>query len=99
MGMTKKSFERRIITSAPHCGEVVDVDVDTYLTGNILFSSGAIAQIFTTFDVYGPSAQARFEVYGTRGTLVVPDPNTFGGPVLLLRPEDQAATAKKSIRV
>ena len=95
MGMTKKSFERRIITSAPHCGEVVDVDVDTYLTGNILFSSGAIAQIFTTFDVYyGPSAQARFEVYGTRGTLVVPDPNTFGGPVLLLRPEDQAATAK-----
>ena len=52
MGMTKKSFERRIITSAPHCGEVVDVDVDTYLTGNILFSSGAIAQIFTTFDVY-----------------------------------------------
>ncbi len=93
MGMTKKSFEQRMITSTPHFGEIVDVDVDTHLTGNILFSSGAIAQIITTFDAYY-TGQARFEVYGTRGTLVVPDPNTFGGPVLLLRPEDQAATPK-----
>ena len=94
-GMTKKSFPQRLITSEPHNGEIVDVDVDTHLAGSILFSSGAIAQILTTFDVYyAPGAQARFEVYGTRGTLVVPDPNTFGGPVLLLRPEDQAATPK-----
>ena len=92
MGMTKRSFDRRVITSAPHCGETIEVDVDTHLTGSLLFSSGAIAQIFTTFDVYySPAAQARFEVYGTEGTLVVPDPNTFGGPLLLLRPEDQAA--------
>ena len=95
MGMTKRSFENRLITSQPHWGEEVTVDVDTYLTGHILFSSGAIAQIFTTFDVYyAPSAQERFEVYGTKGTLAVPDPNTFGGPVLLLRPEDQAAAPK-----
>lgn len=95
MGMTKKSFDRRIITSSPHRGEEIQVDVDTYLTGNILFSSGAIAQIFTTFDVhYSPGAQARFEVYGTKGTLAVPDPNTFGGPVLMLRPEDRAAAPK-----
>ena len=24
--------------------------------------------------------------------MIVPDPNTFGGPVLLMRPEDVAAT-------
>jgi predicted dehydrogenase len=95
MGMTRKTFPQRIITSEPHRGEIVYVDVDTYLAGNILFSNGAIAQIFTTFDVYySPNAQARFEVYGSRGTLVVPDPNTFGGPVLLLRPEDMAAAPK-----
>ena len=87
MGMTKKTFPQRIITSQPHYGEVVDVDVDTYLSGNILFSNGAIASIFTTFDVYYTN-QARFEVYGTKGTLVVPDPNTFGGPIMLYRPED-----------
>jgi len=95
MGMTKRSFDQRIITSNPHYGEVVDVDVDTYLSGNILFSSGAIASIFTTFDVYyGRNAQARFEVYGTKGTLAVPDPNTFGGPILLFRPEDQSSFPK-----
>jgi len=87
MGMTKKSFESRLITSQPHFGENVKVDVDTHLTGCIEFTSGAIAQIITTFDVYY-TGQARFEVYGTEGTIVVPDPNTFGGPVLLLRREE-----------
>ena len=89
-GMTKKSFEKRLITSKPHNGEIIDVDVDTHLAGNILFANGAIASIFTTFDVYY-TQQAHFEVYGTKGTLAVPDPNTFGGPVLLYRPEDYVA--------
>jgi predicted dehydrogenase len=92
-GVTKKSFDKRIITSEPHRGEVIDVDVDTYLTGALHFESGAVATVFTTFDVYyGQSNQARFEVYGTKGTLLVPDPNTFGGPVRLYRPEDQEPT-------
>ena len=87
VGMTKKSFDQRLITSQPHYGEVVDVDIDTHLAGNILFANGAIASIFTTFDVYY-TKQSHFEVYGTKGTLVVPDPNTFGGPIYLYRPED-----------
>lgn len=87
---TGKSFDKRIITSRPHYGETVDVDVDTYLAGTLQFANGAIGTLFTTFDVhYNPFAQARFEVYGTKGTLVVPDPNTFGGPIRLFRPEDQ----------
>lgn len=93
MGLTKRSFPRRLITSEPHRGETIDVDVDTWLSGNIEFESGAIAQVFTTFDVHY-TAQARFEVYGSKGSLMVPDPNTFGGPVLLLRPEDAAAAPK-----
>jgi predicted dehydrogenase len=87
VGMTKRSFETRTITSEPHFGTVVPVDIDTHYAGCIEFTSGAVAQITTTFDVHY-SAQARFEVYGTEGTLVVPDPNTFGGNVLLLRAED-----------
>ena len=50
------------------------------------FESGAVGTIFTTFDVYYDT-QARLEIYGSKGTLIVPDPNTFGGPVKLLRPE------------
>ena len=87
IGMTKKFFPTRTITSYPHFGDIVDVDVDTHLTGCIEFSNGAIVQIITTFDVHY-TGMARFEVYGTDGTLIVPDPNTFGGPVLLFRKED-----------
>lgn len=91
--VTKKSFKERLITSEPHYGQKIDVEADTYLTGNITFANGAIAQVFTTFDVYYPSQNyARFEIYGTKGTMIVPDPNTFGGPVLLMRPEDVEAT-------
>jgi len=86
-GVVKKSFENRIITSQPKCGEVIDVEVPTYITGIMHYDNGAIGTIFTTFDVYYQQS-ARLEIYGTKGTLIVPDPNTFGGPVKLLRPED-----------
>jgi len=89
MGMTRKTFPQRLITSEPYRGTLVDVEVDTHLTGCLEFSNGAIVQMCTTFDVYG--GQARFEIYGTKGSMVVPDPNCFGGPVLVYLPEDQAA--------
>ena len=83
--MTKKSFEKRVITSEPHCGEIIDVEVDTHINGTMRFESGAIATLVTTFDTY--KKQTGIEIYGTEGTLYVPDPNTFGGPVKLFRPE------------
>ena len=87
MGVTKASFPTRTITSQPHNGEVVEVKVPTYVTGILNFDNGATGTIFTTFDVCYPN-QARLEIYGTKGTLFAPDPNTFGGPVKLLRQED-----------
>lgn len=87
IGVTKASYSQRVITSQPHCGEIVDVQVPTYVTGILNFDNGATGTIFTTFDVcYKDSA--RLEIYGSQGTLFVPDPNTFGGPVKLLRRED-----------
>lgn len=86
-GMTTKSFETRTITSEPLYGQVVDVEVPTHINGMLRFASGAVGTITTTFDVYYDSS-ATLEVYGTKGTLRVPDPNGFGGPIYLLRPED-----------
>ena len=87
MSASKKSFATRTITSQPFAGTAINVNVNTYVAGTIKYDNGAIGTLFTTFDVYYPS-QARFEVYGSRGTLFVPDPNGFGGPVRLFRPED-----------
>jgi predicted dehydrogenase len=86
-GMSKSQFKQRVITAAPKFGEIIDVDVPTHVVGTMEFDSGAIGTIFTTFDVHN-KGQARFELYGTKGTIKLPDPNTFGGPVQLLRPED-----------
>ena len=83
------SFPQRLITSQPFAGTVVDVDVNTYIAGTVQYASGAIGTIFTTFDAYFPREKKRFiEIYGTEGTLFVPDPNTFGGKVEIYRPED-----------
>lgn len=87
MSASKKSFDKRLITSKPFAGTEINVNVNTYVAGTMMFDSGAIGTLFTTFDVYYPN-QARFEVYGSRGTLFVPDPNGFGGPVKLFLPED-----------
>jgi len=84
--MSKASFPTRTITSEPLSGTVVNVDVPTYVTGLMQFDSGVIGTIFTTFDVHYET-QARLEIYGTKGTLIVPDPNGFEGPIKLLRPE------------
>lgn len=85
-GITKTSFPQRVITSEPFLGEIIDVDVPTYLTGILEFESGVVGNLLTTFDVFYKE-QAGFEVYGSEGTLQVPDPNFFGNSIYLLRPE------------
>lgn len=86
-GVARTTFAQRMITSQPKEGQIVDVDVPTYISGIMEFDSGVIGTLFTTFDVHY-NGQARFEIYGSEGTLLVPDPNTFGGPIYLLRQED-----------
>ncbi len=87
---TKISFPERTITSEPKAGTKIKVDVPTYVTGIMDFECGAIGTLFTTFDVHSKN-QARFEIYGSEGTLFVPDPNTFGGPVRLYRQGENEA--------
>jgi len=87
VGMTAKSFPERLFTCKEHFGETEKVEVATHLTGSMRFESGAIGTIITSFDVK-KTTLPRIEIYGEQGTLIVPDPNTFGGPVMLYRPED-----------
>lgn len=84
MAYTRVTFPQRLITSEPLRGTVVDVEVPTHIAGVMRFASGAVGTLTTTFDVYDDHS-ARVEVFGSRGSLIVPDPNCFGGPVLLLR--------------
>jgi len=83
-GSTAASFPTRIITSEPRHGQVVEVKTPTHLVGVLDFAEGGIGTIITTFDVWAAELP-RIEIYGSLGTLSVPDPNTFGGPVRLWR--------------
>lgn len=87
MGMTGISFPERLFTCKEHYGERTKVEVPTHLTGSLRFESGAIGTITTSFDVHSSTLPC-IEIYGEKGTLYVPDPNCFGGPVRLYRPED-----------
>jgi len=83
-GATRITFPQRTITSQPKYGTVIDVEVPTHIVGVLEFANDAIGTIITSFDVWG-GRLPRIEIYGSRGSLSVPDPNTFGGPVRLLR--------------
>ncbi len=83
-GSTAITYKERTITSQPLAGTIINVEVPTHVAGVMDFHSGAVGMIITTFDVQA-SALPRIEVYGSEGTLSVPDPNTFGGPVRIRR--------------
>jgi predicted dehydrogenase len=84
-GMTRISYPERTILSQPKAGEKIVVDTPTHVTGLLQFESGPIGTIVTSFDAFGGTSLPRIEVYGSEGTLIVPDPNTFGGPIQLRR--------------
>lgn len=84
-GMTGTAFPERIITSEKKYGQTIQVETPTHVAGLLQFHSGVIGTIVTSFDVFGGAQLPRIEVYGSLGTLSVPDPNNFGGPVRLRR--------------
>jgi predicted dehydrogenase len=75
-----RTWPSRTIGSGALAGRTVPVAVDTHVTVLLRFVSGAVATLLTTFDVTA-SDLPRFEVFGEEGTLALPDPNVFAGPV------------------
>lgn len=83
--MTRITHRERTILSQPKYGQTIQVEVPTHVAGTLRFESGAMATMITSFDIPAGSSLRNIEIYGTKGTLAVPDPNTFGGPVRLKR--------------
>jgi predicted dehydrogenase len=83
-GSAKMGSPSRTITSEPLNGAVINVEVPTHIAGILDFACGAAGTIIMSFDVYSHTLPC-IEIYGTEGTLRVPDPNTFGGPVYVRR--------------
>jgi predicted dehydrogenase len=74
----------RRIAVGERSGEPIPVAVPTSIRALLRFASGAEGVFIASWDVWRHSLP-HVEIYGTEGTLVLPDPNWFGGPPLLSR--------------
>ncbi len=83
-GSARATFPERTITSEKKYGQRIPVETPTHIAGVMDFREGAIATLVTSFDVWSANLPP-LEIYGTEGSLSVPDPNTFGGIVSVRR--------------
>jgi len=80
-GSTQSAFEKRTVTRKEDYGRQIQVETPTHVTGLLDFENGAVGTLITSFDVMGGTQLPCMEIYGTKGTLSVPDPNNFGGAI------------------
>ena len=78
------TFKERIATSETNLGKIYPVEVPTHYSGILEFHNGAVINMVMSFDVWGHGNSRSIELYGTEGSLKVPNPNTFGGPVSIM---------------
>jgi predicted dehydrogenase len=87
----------RSIGSGPREGERFEVHVPTHVGATLELASGALAQLTTSFEL-SEGYIAELAIHGTEGSLQLPDPNTFGGPLRIRGPrgewEDVAVTGR-----
>ncbi len=79
-GVASRSRQERVIGSGPRAGERVPVEVATHVSGLLEHADGAVSTVTVSFDGFRSTARP-IEVHGEDGTLLVPDPNAFSGPV------------------
>jgi len=80
MAMASKPFPKRTISSEPRAGEQIDVDVQTTYNAILEFEQGAQITFGSSWDVWS-SENNLIEIHGTLKSMVVPNPNHFGGEV------------------
>jgi len=73
--------EREVTAEGPYKGTFVKVGTPTTIHGVLEFHSGAIITIGASWDVAAHDHH-NIELYGTDGTIFVPDPNFFGGDLV-----------------
>lgn len=83
-GTSTVSYATRTIGRGARQGEVIPVHTPTHIVTTLDFAGGPRASLTTSFDVWDTN-QSTLVLYGSEGTLRLPDPNTFGGSIELLR--------------
>jgi len=78
--MASSAQETRTITSEARYGEKITIETPTTEHALLEFHSGASIMFAASWDVWH-HGHNNMELYGTEGSLYIPDPNFFGGEV------------------
>lgn len=81
-----KGYEERKIYKGPRTGEKLKVEIPTFYAIILTMKCGVVVTMNFSFDIW-KSSLPLFEIYGTEGTLKVPDPNMYGGVPEVYRSE------------
>lgn len=84
-GATRTTWPTRTITSQPKKGKEVKVEIPTHVVTVLEFVQGAVITLTTSFDVRSSHTMPNIELYGTEGSMQVPDPNGTNGPVRIAK--------------
>jgi len=79
-GIATRSSRVRTIETGPRAGTPLPVSIDTHVSALLEHANGVTSTVTVSFEVW-KSRASKFEVYGTEGTISVPDPNTFSDAV------------------
>lgn len=78
--LTSAATPTRTISSEPRKGQTIAVETPTNIHALLQFANGATVTVIASWDVWA-HGHSNMELYGTKGSLYVPDPNFFGGTV------------------
>ena len=84
LGFSSTPQKERIISSQEHFGEKIIVQTPTTIHSVLEFVSGAIITMITSWDIWG-HGQPIMELYGTDGSIKLPDSNSFSGEIQILK--------------
>lgn len=80
--MATKGYAERLVTAeGPMLGKRIKVTTPTTFNAVLAFRSGAQVSVATSWDVWKHGHVNPMELYGTKGTMILPDPNFFGGHI------------------
>ena len=78
----KKFSDKRQYKVGPKKGQMFNVEILTSVMFDVEFHNDSIIQGFISFDVES-HGRNHMELYGKDGSIIVPDPNMFGGPIFI----------------
>ena len=83
-GSIVNGVKRRTIGIGPKKNKTFKVECPTTYLSTIIFENGTVIRLTLSFDVIAHQRN-HIELYGDKGSMIVPDPNMFGGSVYVCK--------------